>query len=126
MLISDKNIDFFTKHNMIISVKYHSIKLIREGIIVYLDCKVEIPIELGIIIRFRKRNTIYICYVAGRTYNPEKKYNVPDHKTIGSLVSKESSLMIPNENFLRYFADVELPETKKRKNAAAVCVSVHF
>lgn len=78
----------------------------------YLDCKVEVPIEPGKITRFRKGNTTYIRYVAGRKYNPEKKYNVPDHKTIGKLISEDPSLMVPNENFLRYFGDVELPETK--------------
>lgn len=78
----------------------------------YLDCKVDVPIEPGKITRFRKGNTTYIRYVAGRKYNPEKKYNVPDHKTIGKLISENPSLMVPNENFLRYFGDVELPETK--------------
>ena len=80
----------------------------------YLDCKVEIPNEPGKITRFRKGNTTYIRYVAGRVYNPEKRYNVPDHKTIGKLVSEDPLLMIPNENFLRYFGDAELSEIIKR------------
>lgn len=78
----------------------------------YLDCQVEIPNEPGKITRFRKGKATYIRYAAGRTYNAEKKYNVPDHKTIGKLVSEESRMMIPNENFLRYFGDVCLPEIK--------------
>lgn len=94
------------------SEKYHSTELMKEGDIVYLDCKVEIPNEPGKITRFRKGNTTYIRYVAGRVYNPEKRYNVPDHKTIGKLVSEDPLLMIPNENFLRYFGDAELPETR--------------
>lgn len=65
----------------------------------YLDCQVEIPNEPGKITRFRKGKATYIRYAAGRTYNAEKKYNVPDHKTIGKLVSEESRMMIPNENF---------------------------
>ena len=94
------------------SEKYHSTELMKEEDIVYLDCKVEIPNEPGKITRFRKGNTTYIRYVAGRVYNPEKRYNVPDHKTIGKLVSEDPLLMIPNENFLRYFGDAELPETR--------------
>ena len=78
----------------------------------YLDCQVEIPNEPGKITRFRKGKATYIRYAAGRIYNAEKKYNVPDHKTIGKLVSEESMMMIPNENFLKYFGDVELPEIK--------------
>ena len=64
----------------------------------YLDCTVKIPSEPGKISRFKKGNVIYVRYTVGRTYNPEKKYNVPDHKTIGKLVSPDSPLMIPNEN----------------------------
>ena len=78
----------------------------------YLDYQVEIPNEPGKITRFRKGKATYIRYAAGRIYNAEKKYNVPDHKTIGKLVSEESMMMIPNENFLKYFGDVELPEIK--------------
>ena len=44
----------------------------------------------------------------------KKRYNVPDHKTIGKLVSEDPLLMIPNENFLRYFGDAELSEIIKR------------
>lgn len=77
----------------------------------YLDCQVEISNEPGKITRFKKGKATYIGYAAGRIYNAEKEYNVPDHKTIGKLVS-EDSMMIPNENFLKYFGDVELTEIK--------------
>lgn len=78
----------------------------------YLDCQVEIPNELGKITRFRKDTATYIRYVAGRVYDDEKKYNVPEHKTIGKLVSEDSNMMIPNENCLKYFGDVGLPELR--------------
>lgn len=76
----------------------------------YLDCTVKIPSEPGKISRFKKGNVIYIRYTVGRTYHPERKYNVPDHKTIGKLPSPDSTVMIPNENYLKYFGDTELPE----------------
>ena len=96
----------------ILSDKYHSILGLKKESAVYLDCQVEIPNEPGKITRFRKGKATYIRYAAGRIYNPEKKYNVPDHKTIGKLVSDDSNLMIPNENFRKYFGDIELPEIR--------------
>ena len=69
----------------------------------YLDCQVEIPNVPGKITRFKKGKAIYIRYAAGRIYNPEKRYNIPDHKTIGKLVSEDLNMMYPNENFLKYF-----------------------
>lgn len=78
----------------------------------YLDCKVEIPNEVGKISRFRKGKATYIRFEVERKYLPDKKYNVPDYKTIGKLVSEDSILMIPNENFLKYFGEVELPDIK--------------
>lgn len=50
--------------------------------------------------------------MAGRTYHPEKKYNIPNHKTIGKQSLTDQTMMIPNENYLKYFGDVELPVLK--------------
>lgn len=78
----------------------------------YLDFEVKIPEVPGKIGRFTKGGTTYVRYVAGRTYHPDKKYNIPNHKTIGKLSATDSGMMIPNENYLKYFGDVELPELK--------------
>lgn len=78
----------------------------------YLDYEVKIPEVPGKIGRFTKGGTTYVRYVAGRTYYPEKKYNIPNHKTIGKQSLKDQTMMIPNENYLKYFGDVELPEVK--------------
>lgn len=78
----------------------------------YLDCIVEIPDLQGKISRFKKGNTTYIRYADGRTYNPEKKYNVPNHKIIGRLSVDDPTRMIPNENFKKYLGDIELPEVR--------------
>ena len=48
----------------------------------YLDFEVKIPEVPGKIGRFTKGGTTYVRYVTGRTYHPEKKYNIPNHKTI--------------------------------------------
>lgn len=89
----------------------------------YLDCKVEIPNEPGKISRFKKGKTVYIRYVVSRTYHPDKKYNVPDHKTIGKLDPENPAQMIPNENFLKYFGDVELPEIRNNSERSS-CIRI--
>lgn len=78
----------------------------------YLDCAVKIPDVPGKISFFRKGKAAYVRYEVRRIYNPEKKYNVPDFKTIGKRVADDDMHMVPNENFLKYFGDVELPELK--------------
>lgn len=77
----------------------------------YLDCVVDIPDSLGKISKITKGGTVYVRYIAERTYNAEKKYTSPNHRVIGKLISENK--MIPNENFLKYFGDVELPELRR-------------
>lgn len=78
----------------------------------YLDSKVEIPKVEGKISEFRKNNTTYIRYIVGRKYQKEKKYNIPDLKTIGKVIEAEPGFMIPNENYLKYFGDAGISELK--------------
>lgn len=78
----------------------------------YLDSKVEIPKIEGKISEFRKNNTTYIRYIVGRKYQKEKKYNIPDLKTIGKAINAEPGYMIPNENYLKYFGDEGISELK--------------
>ena len=85
----------------------------------YLDCVVPIPEIPGKINQITKGNAIYIRFVVGRTYHPDKKYNVPDQKIIGKRSKEDPSLMIPNENFLKYFGEVEMPEIKKTKSRSS-------
>jgi len=81
----------------------------------YLDCVVSIPVVPGKINQIKKGNTIYIRYVVGRTYHPDRKYNIPDQRIIGKRSEDDAKLMIPNENFLKYFGEVEIPEIKNTK-----------
>ena len=89
----------------------------------YLDFEVKIPEVPGKIGRFTKGGTTYVRYVAGRTYHPEKKYNIPNHKTIGKQSLTDQTMMIPNENYLKYFGDVELPELKVGVNRSS-CIRI--
>lgn len=87
----------------------------------YLDCVVDIPDSPGKISKITKGGTVYVRYVAERTYNAKKKYTSPNHRVIGKLVSENK--MIPNENFLKYFGDVELPELR-RDGKRSSCLKV--
>ena len=89
----------------------------------YLDFEVKIPEVPGKIGRFTKGGTTYVRYVAGRTYHPEKKYNIPTHKTIGKQSLTDQTMMIPHENYLKYFGDVELPELKAGVNRSS-CIRI--
>lgn len=69
----------------------------------YLDFEVKIPEVPGKIGRFTKSGTTYVRYVASRIYHPDRKYNIPNHKTIGKVSTTDSTMMTSNENYLKYF-----------------------
>ena len=78
----------------------------------YLDFLVKIPDVGGKITTKEKGNSIYVNYEVGRKYNPDKKYNVPERVTIGKQSKADKTMMVPNQNFLMYFPEVELPEER--------------
>lgn len=78
----------------------------------YLDVLVEIPDEKGKITTRKKGNATYVNYEVGRVYDPAKKYNVPKRVTIGKLSKADNRMLVPNQNFLTYFPEVELPDEK--------------
>ena len=78
----------------------------------YLDFLVKIPAEKGKITTKPKGNAVYVNYELRREYDKDKKYNVPKRVTIGKLAKGKEGMMIPNDKFLTYFPEVELPEEK--------------
>ena len=80
----------------------------------YLDFLVEIPQDTGRITENRRGETTYIEYTYDREYLPEKKYNVAKRTTIGKKSKADPLMMQPNQNFLKFFPDVELPDTKDK------------
>ena len=78
----------------------------------YLDCLVKVPEVKGKITHKNKGNTTYVNYEVGREYLPERKYTIPKRVIIGKLVKSQEGMMLPNQNFLTYFPDAELPEEK--------------
>lgn len=64
----------------------------------YLDCVVDIPDSLGKFSKITKGGTVYVRYVAERTYNAEKKYTSPNYRVIGELVGD-------NKIFYLYYSE---------------------
>ena len=89
----------------------------------YLDFLVKVPTVKGKITRRKKSNVVYIEYGYDRVYDPSRKYTFPKRITIGKLSDTDPELMKPNQNFLKYFPDAELPESKNRTSRSS-CLRV--
>ena len=89
----------------------------------YLDFLVKVPTVKGKITRRKKSNVVYIEYEYDRVYDPSRKYTFPKRVTIGKLSDMDPELMKPNQNFLKYFPDAELPESKNRTSRSS-CLKV--
>jgi len=80
----------------------------------YLDFEVDIPQTNGKITTRTKAETIYIYYEYDRTYDKKKQYTNVKRAVIGKKLSEGSTKMVPNENFLKYFPNEQLPDDKNR------------
>ena len=89
----------------------------------YLDFLVKIPFVQGKITRRKKNDAVYVEYEYDRIYDPVRQYTFPKRVTIGKLSETDPELMQPNQNFLKYFPDAELPETKNRTSRSS-CLRV--
>ena len=76
----------------------------------YLNTTVKIPEIKGKIITKRKGGTTYILYQYGSEYNQDKRYAVPLRTIVGKVSADDPTLMFPNDKFLVYFPDAEIPE----------------
>lgn len=70
----------------------------------YSSNPVKIPEVAGKISFMKKTDRTYVRYEFGRTYNPEKKSTVPQRAVIGMQIRNAPTLMLPNENFEKYFS----------------------
>lgn len=89
----------------------------------YLDFLVEVPDEKGKITTKKKGDAIYVNYEVGREYYPDRQYTIPKRVTIGKLSKADKRMMVPNQNFLTYFPEVELPEEKFNSNRSS-CLKI--
>ena len=89
----------------------------------YLDFLVKIPEAKGKITRKPKGNAVYINYEYGRKYDAARKFNIPQRAVIGKESKADASMMQPNQNFLTYFPETELPEEKFNSNRSS-CLKI--
>ena len=85
----------------------------------YLDFLVKVPSVQGKITTKEKGGTVYVNYEVGREYYPDRKYTIPKRETIGKLSKADRKMMVPNQNFLTYFPETELPEEKFNSNRSS-------
>ena len=78
----------------------------------YLDYVVDIPDVKGKITFRTKGKARYVYYEYSREYDPSKQYTNVKRVTIGKVLPEDENKMRPNENFRRYFPEVEQPEEK--------------
>ena len=78
----------------------------------YLDFLIKVPNVQGKITTKKKGNVVYVNYEIGRKYYKDRKYTISERVTIGKLSEQDTKMMVPNQNFLTYFPEVELPEEK--------------
>lgn len=89
----------------------------------YADFTVPIPQERGRITRKTIKGTTYIYYQMSREYDPETQYTIPKATPIGKCSKEDMNLMIPNEKYLLFFPDAELP-TEKNNAQRSGCLRI--
>ena len=82
----------------------------------FLKYKVDIPVVPGKLVRKNRGGHTYIEYEYDRIYDPIKQYTYPKRASIGRVDPKDPTRMTPNENFLKYFPDAEIPEEIDRSD----------
>ena len=83
----------------------------------YLDIRIPLPVHPGKVTRHRVRDVTYVNYVYARVYDKERRFNIPRRACIGKLDS--NGMLIPNENYHKYFPGENLPGEKPPRSEAA-------
>ena len=73
----------------------------------YLDYVVDIPDVKGKITFRTKGQAGYVYYEYSREYDPSKQYTNVKRVTIGKALLDDRNKMRPNENFRKYFPEVD-------------------
>ena len=79
----------------------------------YFNFLVPVPVSSKIV-RQTKNGVTYIDYEYERIYIKETGYTKPRRSTIGKQSPDDPSMMWPNQNYLKFFPNAELPETMGR------------
>ena len=85
----------------------------------YSNSPVPIPKARGKITIRKHNGSEYIQYETGRTYDPARKYNIPERKIIGIRIPSLPEMMLPNENYPLYFkGEAQMNEEQKQRARA--------
>ena len=85
----------------------------------YLDFLVSIP-DVSAKITYRTKNGVdYVYYEYDRIYDKSTQKTNPRRATIGKRSKTDPLKMQPNQNFLKYFPDADLPEERDRTNRSS-------
>lgn len=80
----------------------------------YLDFLVKIPNAPGKITYRKKGDTEYVYYEYDRIYDKMSKKTNPKRATIGKKSEADPTMMLPNEKYLKFFPDEDVPEMSHR------------
>lgn len=89
----------------------------------YLDFLVKIPNSKGKITYRRKGDVDYVYYEYDRVYDRTTQKTNPKRVTIGKKSEDDPARMQPNENYLKYFPDEDIPETADRTQRSS-CLKI--
>ena len=80
----------------------------------YLDFLVKTPEVPGKITFRKKGDATYVEFEYDRIYDPQRQFTTVKRSTIGKQSQADPGMMQPNQNFLKYFPEVEFPAEKDR------------
>ena len=89
----------------------------------YFDFLVKTPGIPGKLTFRKKGDATYVEFEYDRTYDPQRQYTIVKRSTIGKRSKSDPEMMQPNQNFLKYFPDVEFPKGKERTSRSS-CLKV--
>lgn len=93
----------------------------------YLNVTVPMPESKEKITVKKIKNTSYVYFEIGRTYDRERKYTLPKRVCIGKVSDNHLAMIIPNTNFLRYFPEAVLPdEADAPERSSCLHVGAYF
>jgi len=68
-----------------------------------MDRPVKIPEIPGKIIIMEKEGNHYVKYLVGQEYDRIRKFSIPKRVVIGTRIENMPTMMMPNENYMKYF-----------------------
>lgn len=84
--------------------------MIFGGSAMFMKFTVPIPDAPGKLVRKNRGGETFVEYEFERTYDPVKQITYPKRASIGKVDRDDTDKMYPNQNYLKYFPDAELPD----------------